>query len=170
MTATTQTPFQILGVSVRDDHATIRAAWKRLVKANHPDRCPADAARLTRRLAELNAAYDKLRNHVPFTAGKPQARDFAAEMAAEAARKARAEAAAKVQADAAARARAKAEAQAAAEARARRAAAEAAAQAARRAKPLSTAEAQAVAAATRAFSSARAALDAAQRPDFARAA
>lgn len=63
----TRTPYEILGVSAFDDRATIRTAWKRLVRENHPDRCPADAARLTRRLADLNAAYDKLRHHVPAT-------------------------------------------------------------------------------------------------------
>ncbi len=70
-----RTPYEILGVSAFDDRATIRSAWKRLVRENHPDRCPADAARLTRRLAELNAAYDKLRNHVPAPGRAPRNAD-----------------------------------------------------------------------------------------------
>lgn len=180
-----QTPFEILGVSVADDAATIRAAWKRLVKANHPDRCPADAARLTAKLVELNDAYDKLKNHVPFHSARPAAPDFSGAAAqAEAARaaahakaheraQAQAEAKAKARADAES-ARRKAEADARAAAKARAAAAEAARRAAeiaaRKANPLSAAQRAALATANRAFANARAALDAQQGYGFARAA
>ncbi|WP_425071059.1 J domain-containing protein [Sagittula sp. S175] len=182
-----QTPFEILGVSVADDAATIRAAWKRLVKANHPDRCPADAARLTAKLVELNDAYDKLKNHVPFHGARPAAPDFSAAAAqAEAARaaahaQAHARAHAQAQAEAKAKARAdaesarrKAEADARAVAKARAAAAEAARRAAeiaaRKANPLSAKQRAALATANRAFANARAALDAQQGYGFARAA
>lgn len=175
-TRSTRTPFEILGVSVSDDHATIKAAWKRLVRQNHPDRCPADAARLTARLAELNAAYDKLKNHTPFRPGaarKPQQPDFAAEAAARAEARARAEA--KAQAEAAARKAAAERAAAEQAARARRAARaeaarRAAEQAARKARPLSATERATLDRANRAFASARAAMDGSAAPAFARAA
>ena len=106
-----RTPYEILGVSAFDDRATIRSAWKRLVRENHPDRCPADAARLTRRLAELNAAYDKLRHHVPALGRAPRNADTG-----DAIRAAAQQAEAQARADAHLRAQAKAEAQANAEA------------------------------------------------------
>ncbi|MBP0481010.1 J domain-containing protein [Sagittula salina] len=163
---TQQTPFQILGVTACDDHATIRAAWKRLVKLCHPDRCPADAARLNRKLAELNAAYDKLKNHVPVRA-RPRAADFAAEQAAEqaairakSAQDARASARAVAAQRAKAEVRAKADAQARAEALARaEAARRAKASTTARAKPLSASETATLHTATRAFADARTAFD-----------
>lgn len=106
-----RTPYEILGVSAFDDRAAIRSAWKRLVRENHPDRCPADAARLTRRLAELNAAYDKLRHHVPAPGRAPRDADTG-----DATRTAAQQAEAQARADAHRRAQAKAEAQVNAEA------------------------------------------------------
>lgn len=59
------TAFEILGVTPTDDFATIRRAWIRLVKANHPDVAGGDPVELTRKLTELNEAYDALRWHSP---------------------------------------------------------------------------------------------------------
>ncbi len=58
-------PFEVLGVSPSDDYATIRKTWKKLVKANHPDLRAGEKEAATRRLTALNAAFDRLRNHVP---------------------------------------------------------------------------------------------------------
>ena len=55
--------YDILGVTPRDDFATIRKAWRALARAYHPDvagGCP-DAAQA--RFAEINAAYDLMRFH-----------------------------------------------------------------------------------------------------------
>ncbi|GAA4224731.1 curved DNA-binding protein CbpA [Sagittula marina] len=181
-TSGTQTPFQTLGVTAADDQATIRAAYKRLVRANHPDRCPADAAHLNAKLAELNAAYDKLRHHTPFRrAGRKAERkqpDFSAENDARQAAAAQAQAFREQQASVKAAAEAKARADRARHAEdARKAAAERAARAeqarqnaARSAKPFTQAERKALATASRAFASARAALDTPQPPAFKRAA
>ena len=164
------TPFEVLGVSAADDYATIRKAWKRLVKANHPDQCPADAARLTKRLQQINDAFEKLRNHVPVkgAAKATQTRDFAAEAAREKARK---QAQAQAQAAQAQVARAKAQAKAAAEARAARQA-EQAAQARKRAQAprFSDAQRAALRTATRAFTDARTAFANSARHGYASAA
>lgn len=59
-------PYAILGVAPEDDDATIRAAWRRLVQENHPDRMmargvPEEALKLaTNRLADINKAWDVL--------------------------------------------------------------------------------------------------------------
>lgn len=50
--------FRLLGVSPDADRATIRAAWKRLVRSYHPDQFRGDTAAANARLAELNAAFD----------------------------------------------------------------------------------------------------------------
>jgi curved DNA-binding protein CbpA len=57
--------FEILGVTPGDDFATIRRAWIRLVKQHHPDLVAGDADDLTRKLTELNEAYDSLSWHNP---------------------------------------------------------------------------------------------------------
>jgi len=57
--------FEILGVTPKDDFATIRRAWIRLVKENHPDLVRGDPEVLTRNLTELNEAYDALTWHSP---------------------------------------------------------------------------------------------------------
>ncbi len=51
----------LLGVPVDADAETVRAAWKRLVQAAHPDLNPADAARATHRTARLNHAYQVMK-------------------------------------------------------------------------------------------------------------
>ena len=56
--------YKVLGVSPKDDFAAIKAAWRDLVKANHPDVVGGDPARATARLREINDAYDALRWHI----------------------------------------------------------------------------------------------------------
>lgn len=51
-------PWEVLGVSPTDDPATIRAAWRALVRSYHPDLAQADREGANRRLAEINAAFD----------------------------------------------------------------------------------------------------------------
>ena len=57
--------YKTLGVTPEDDFATIRRAWIRLVKVHHPDVTGGDIEEGTRKLAELNNAYDALRWHNP---------------------------------------------------------------------------------------------------------
>lgn len=111
---TTRAPkaaYDILGVSPSDDFETIRSAWRRLVKANHPDIVGGDPGAATRRLAEINDAYDALRRH------NPKAEQIIRGMQ-EAARKAAAQKAASRRAAARAREQAEAERRARADARA----------------------------------------------------
>lgn len=49
--------FEILGVPAGADKATIKSAWRRLAKINHPDRCKDAGA--SARMAEINAAKDE---------------------------------------------------------------------------------------------------------------
>lgn len=50
-------PYQVLGVQVTDDDATIQNAFKKLCKDNHPDKGGSEA-----RMAELNEAYALIGN------------------------------------------------------------------------------------------------------------
>ncbi|HEY3523090.1 MAG TPA: DnaJ domain-containing protein [Candidatus Limnocylindrales bacterium] len=57
-------PHAVLGVDRDASAATIKAAWRRLAREHHPDVASADPAavrRATRRMAEINAAYEQLR-------------------------------------------------------------------------------------------------------------
>jgi curved DNA-binding protein CbpA len=57
-------PYAVLGVDPGDSLLTIKAAWRRLARENHPDVVSADPAtvdRATRRMAEINAAYAEVR-------------------------------------------------------------------------------------------------------------
>ena len=60
-----QKAYAVLGVTPEDDFATIRKAWVRLVKENHPDALGGDIETASRRLARINDAYDSLRWHSP---------------------------------------------------------------------------------------------------------
>ena len=63
-------PYEVLGIEPGASAATVKAAWRRLARANHPD-LTADAAeqrRATRRMVEINAAYESLRR-IPRAAG-----------------------------------------------------------------------------------------------------
>ena len=56
-------PYDILGVSPRDDFASIRAAWRRLVRTWHPDVWYGDADAAMRRMQAVNDAYDTIARH-----------------------------------------------------------------------------------------------------------
>jgi curved DNA-binding protein CbpA len=61
-------PHDVLGVPRTASQATIKAAWRKLARANHPDLTqsdPAAAERATRRMAEINRAYAELRTAFP---------------------------------------------------------------------------------------------------------
>jgi hypothetical protein len=64
-------PHDILGVPRSASLATIKAAWRKLARAHHPDVAGGDAGAgkaATRRMAEINRAYEELRDGAP---GKP---------------------------------------------------------------------------------------------------
>ncbi len=57
-------PHSVLGLEPGATQAQIKAAWRRLAREHHPDLAagnPAEARRATRRMAEINAAYERLR-------------------------------------------------------------------------------------------------------------
>jgi curved DNA-binding protein CbpA len=57
-------PHSVLGVDRGASQATIKAAWRRLAREHHPDLTvgdPAAARVATRRMAEINQAYEQLR-------------------------------------------------------------------------------------------------------------
>src|SRR3954447_10928744 len=57
-------PHDVLGVPRDASQATIKAAWRRLAREHHPDLAtdgPAAAAAATRRMVEINRAYEQLR-------------------------------------------------------------------------------------------------------------
>lgn len=61
---TRRDPHDILGVPRDATQTTIKAAWRRLAREHHPDLASGDAGaagRATRRMAEINAAYEMLR-------------------------------------------------------------------------------------------------------------
>jgi curved DNA-binding protein CbpA len=56
-------PHAVLGIPPDASQATIKATWRRLAREHHPDLATADAAaarRATRRMAEINTAYEAL--------------------------------------------------------------------------------------------------------------
>ena len=58
---------EVLGVDPGASAATIKAAWRRLARENHPDvtgNDPAITGRATRVMAEINAAYTELSDPV----------------------------------------------------------------------------------------------------------
>ena len=59
----TRDPHAVLGVERGASQATVKAAWRRLARENHPDVIgsdPASARAATRRMAEINTAYEAL--------------------------------------------------------------------------------------------------------------
>ncbi len=57
-------PFDVLGVARGADQKSVKAAWRRLAREHHPDLTgddPGAARAATRRMAEINAAYEVLR-------------------------------------------------------------------------------------------------------------
>jgi curved DNA-binding protein CbpA len=58
-------PYQVLDVRFDASSTTIKRRWRELAREHHPDRAAGDrdeAARLTTRMARINAAYDLLRD------------------------------------------------------------------------------------------------------------
>src|SRR5438067_932246 len=58
-------PYQLLDVRFDASSTTIKRRWRELAREHHPDRAAGDgeeAARLTTRMARINAAYDLLRD------------------------------------------------------------------------------------------------------------
>lgn len=58
-------PYRILDVDPRASGTAIKRRWRELAREHHPDRAaghPEEAARLTSRMARINAAYDLLRD------------------------------------------------------------------------------------------------------------
>ena len=55
-----QAAFDILGVSPDSDAATVKKAWRALVRTYHPDMARTDREAATRRLAAINAAFDAI--------------------------------------------------------------------------------------------------------------
>ncbi|HEY5495353.1 MAG TPA: J domain-containing protein [Candidatus Limnocylindrales bacterium] len=69
-------PHEVLGVDRDASQVTVKAAWRRLAREHHPDLAGDAAARqdATRRMAEINAAYQALRAGVgerPGRSGAP---------------------------------------------------------------------------------------------------
>ena len=66
-------PHDVLGVARGASQATIKAAWRKLARQHHPDVAGADAAAArtaTRRMAEINRAYEQLRIGTPGANGR----------------------------------------------------------------------------------------------------
>lgn len=57
----TPDPYDVLGVSPQADQASMRAAYLRLMRANHPDRRPGDLE-AAERARQINAAWYVLGN------------------------------------------------------------------------------------------------------------
>lgn len=56
-----QDPYKVLGVSPDASDEEIKKAYRELAKKYHPDRNPGDAE-AARRMNEINAAYDQIKN------------------------------------------------------------------------------------------------------------
>ncbi len=60
-------PYQVLDVPANASNAAVKRRWRELAREHHPDRAAGDsaaAARLTERMARINAAYDLLRDPI----------------------------------------------------------------------------------------------------------
>lgn len=57
-------PYRVLGLPGDASEAAIKRRWRELAREHHPDRAadPAEALRLTKQMARINAAYDVLRS------------------------------------------------------------------------------------------------------------
>ena len=69
-------PHAVLGVAPGASAATIKAAWRRLAREHHPDLAVDAGERraATRRMAEINAAYNELRGAAGPVYGGPRSR------------------------------------------------------------------------------------------------
>ena len=64
-------PYAVLGLSPGASAHAVKAAWRRLARQHHPDLASADPAAVraaTRKMAEINTAYEALRPNGKFTA------------------------------------------------------------------------------------------------------
>ncbi len=61
-------PYKVLGVSPNASDDEIKAAYRRLAKKYHPDLNPGDAE-AARKMNEVNAAYDRIKNPQPSSSG-----------------------------------------------------------------------------------------------------
>jgi curved DNA-binding protein CbpA len=66
----TQEAFRLLGVAPDATPEAVRAAWRAMVRAYHPDQYRGDKEAASRRLAELNAAFDVVSAAQPKTSVK----------------------------------------------------------------------------------------------------
>jgi len=69
-------PRAVLGIDVDATPAQVKAAWRRLARAHHPDLTgddPAASRIATRRMAEINDAYAALTREIDAAAGKGRA-------------------------------------------------------------------------------------------------
>jgi curved DNA-binding protein CbpA len=76
-----RSPYAVLGVDVDASPSAIKTAWRKLARENHPDLTGGDAAaarRATRQMAEINAAYEELRDPARRRAAADRARGEAA--------------------------------------------------------------------------------------------
>ena len=55
-----QAAYDLLGVSQGSDAVTVKAAWRKMVRTYHPDQARQDPVAASRKLAEINAAFDLL--------------------------------------------------------------------------------------------------------------
>jgi curved DNA-binding protein CbpA len=55
--------YQLLEVSPDVTDKEMRSAWRRLVRRYHPDLCKTDPEEASRRMADINAAFDALALH-----------------------------------------------------------------------------------------------------------
>ncbi len=70
-------PYVVLGIEPGASAATVKAAWRRLARANHPDLNagdPAAARAANARMAEINAAYEQLQGADGASGGRAGAR------------------------------------------------------------------------------------------------
>src|SRR5487761_2539092 len=68
-------PHEVLGIDRDASQATVKAAWRRLAREHHPDLAADSSERrdATRRMAEINAAYQALRSRATGGAAPPAA-------------------------------------------------------------------------------------------------
>jgi len=66
-------PHEVLGIDRDASQAAVKAAWRRLAREHHPDLAADSSERrdATRRMAEINAAYQALRSRATGGAGTP---------------------------------------------------------------------------------------------------
>ncbi|WP_299426442.1 J domain-containing protein [uncultured Shimia sp.] len=55
--------YKILGVSPEVSDKEMRTAWRKLVRSYHPDLARSDPEEASRRMGEINAAYDAVAHH-----------------------------------------------------------------------------------------------------------